>query len=67
VETEDHGLPVSPLLSHHLPPPSPLDKMGLDEIYVINLERRPERKIKMAATTRTLNMEVNFVRAVDGR
>uniref|UniRef100_A0A8D8Q9H1 Glycosyltransferase 25 family member n=1 Tax=Cacopsylla melanoneura TaxID=428564 RepID=A0A8D8Q9H1_9HEMI len=67
VETEDHGFPVSPLLSKFLPPPPPADKLSLDEIYVINLKRRPERKLKMVAATSVLSLEVNFINAVDGR
>lgn len=68
VDTEERsGFPVSPLLSRYLPPLPPPDKMSLDEIYVINLERRPERKNKMVATSGILNLDVKFVRAVDGR
>ncbi|KAL1456416.1 hypothetical protein WDU94_001147, partial [Cyamophila willieti] len=67
VETKEHGFPVSPLLSQFLPPPPVPDKLSLDEIYVINLKRRPERKVKMVAATSILGLDVNFINAVDGR
>ncbi|XP_063372835.1 glycosyltransferase 25 family member [Cydia amplana] len=42
-------------------------RFGCDEIYMINLERRTERRMLMEMSFRELGMEVTTVKAVDGR
>ncbi|CAF2818058.1 unnamed protein product [Rotaria sp. Silwood2] len=42
-------------------------KFGLDEIYVINLVRRMDRRERLQATFDILNMSVRFFDAVDGK
>jgi len=42
-------------------------KFGLDEIYVINLVRRPDRRERLQATFDILNMSVRFFDAIDGK
>ena len=36
-------------LSDFVPAPPKKDKLGFDEVYMINLERRPDRRLKMDA------------------
>lgn len=43
------------------------DKMGLDLIYMINLKRRPERRVRMMESFKELGMDVTVFDAVDGR
>ncbi|XP_053623852.1 glycosyltransferase 25 family member [Plodia interpunctella] len=42
-------------------------KFGFDEIYMINLERRPERRQMMELSFKELGMDVKLFKAVDGR
>lgn len=46
--------------------PNP-DKMTLDTIFMINLERRPERRIKMERSFKEIGLTVEIVPAVDGQ
>ncbi|KAK6627018.1 hypothetical protein RUM44_009495 [Polyplax serrata] len=43
------------------------DKMGFDQIYMINLKRRPERRVRMVESFKELGMDVVVFDAVDGR
>ncbi|KXJ78978.1 glycosyltransferase 25 family member [Aedes albopictus] len=45
----------------------PKDKMDVSKIYMINLERRPERRNKMFNNFDELGLDVEFFPAVDGR
>ncbi|XP_065085939.1 glycosyltransferase 25 family member [Ochlerotatus camptorhynchus] len=45
----------------------PKDKMDVSHIYMINLERRPERRNKMFNNFNELGLDVDFFPAVDGR
>lgn len=42
-------------------------KLSLDHIYMINLERRPERRVKMEQLFKVLNLDVEYFPAVDGQ
>jgi len=42
-------------------------KFGLDEIYVINLVRRPDRRERLQATFDILNISARFFDAIDGK
>ncbi|XP_072739522.1 inactive glycosyltransferase 25 family member 3 isoform X2 [Ciconia boyciana] len=46
--------------------PKPLTKMGFDEIFLINLLRRPDRRQRMLASLRELEIAPQVVDAVDG-
>ncbi|NWU62568.1 GT253 glycosyltransferase, partial [Pterocles burchelli] len=46
--------------------PKPLTKMGFDEIFLINLLRRPDRRRRMLASLRELEIAPRVVDAVDG-
>ncbi|NXD74951.1 GT253 glycosyltransferase, partial [Halcyon senegalensis] len=46
--------------------PKPLTKMGFDEIFLINLVRRPDRRQRMLASLRELEIAPRVVDAVDG-
>jgi len=45
----------------------PKDKLGFDEVYMINLLRRPERRLKMMSSFNELGIQVRTLDAVDGR
>ncbi|XP_071446637.1 glycosyltransferase 25 family member [Hetaerina americana] len=59
-------LPVSPLLQEFVPR-KPKDKMGVDEVYMINLLRRPERRERMNNCFEELGLMATPLDAVDGR
>ncbi|XP_057244526.1 procollagen galactosyltransferase 1-like, partial [Malurus melanocephalus] len=48
-------------------PPKVLDKMGFDEVFLINLRRRSDRRTRMLRTLRELGIDPKLVEAVDGR
>ncbi|XP_067662552.1 probable inactive glycosyltransferase 25 family member 3 isoform X2 [Haliotis asinina] len=48
-------------------PVIPADMLGFDQVYVINLRRRPERRERMIATLYELGIKAKFVDAVDGK
>ncbi|KAI6655526.1 Procollagen galactosyltransferase 1-like [Oopsacas minuta] len=43
------------------------DTLGVDKIFVINLERRPERRERMKAALKLLNIDYELFSALDGR
>ena len=55
-----------PLLTEFVRDP-PKDKLEFDEIFVINLQRRPERRQRMEWIGRQLGLDVHFIDAVDGK
>lgn len=61
-----HGLAVSELLAPFVPPPQ-RDTLGLDKIFMINLQRRADRREKMRQCFSELGLEATEVQAVDGR
>ncbi|XP_064324435.1 inactive glycosyltransferase 25 family member 3 isoform X3 [Phalacrocorax carbo] len=46
--------------------PKPLTKMGFDEVFLINLVRRPDRRQRMLASLQELEIAPRVVDAVDG-
>ena len=56
-------------VSAHVSPLSerPKSKLGFDQIYMINLERRPDRKERMLHAFDILGIEAKIVPAVDGK
>nr|KAG5699847.1 hypothetical protein BaRGS_034621 [Batillaria attramentaria] len=58
-------LPHSPHISFVAKPPK--DKLGFDQVYLINLERRPERRERMMNAFDILGIDVQYVPAVDGK
>ena len=50
-----------------LPSPPPKSRLSLDRIYVIGLQRRPERRRRLEACFDELGIEVVWTVAVDGR
>ncbi|KAK1155758.1 hypothetical protein AOXY_G26589 [Acipenser oxyrinchus oxyrinchus] len=59
------GPPMYPSKHVFLPPRHP-DKMGLDEVYLINLRRRPDRRDRMVRTLYEQDIDVKVMDAVDG-
>lgn len=59
-------LPVNNLLKSYIFEPDK-DKLGFDEIYMINLLRRPERRQRMMQCFKELGMDVIISDAVDGK
>ncbi|KAL3870728.1 hypothetical protein ACJMK2_038772 [Sinanodonta woodiana] len=47
--------------------PHPADKMGFDEVYLINLVRRQERRKRMLLNFEELQIMVKIIDAVDGK
>uniref|UniRef100_A0A8C9U731 Cerebral endothelial cell adhesion molecule n=1 Tax=Scleropages formosus TaxID=113540 RepID=A0A8C9U731_SCLFO len=47
-------------------PPKQADLMGFDEVYLINLHRRPDRRERMLWSLYELEIDVKVVDAVDG-
>jgi len=64
----DHFPPmeVHPLLEGYVHYPA-RDKLGFDDIYVINLERRPERRRRVECIFRLMGVDFKLFNAVDGR
>ncbi|XP_067270093.1 procollagen galactosyltransferase 2 [Pseudorasbora parva] len=60
----DHNIKPSEFL---FTPPKPQDKMGFDEIFLINLKRRLDRRERMLNTMAVLGIEATLVDAVDGK
>ncbi|KAM9796137.1 procollagen galactosyltransferase 2 isoform X2 [Syngnathus typhle] len=54
--------------SEHLHvPPSPRDTMTFDEIFLVNLKRRLDRRSRMLKTMSALGLHVTLLDAVDGK
>lgn len=43
------------------------EKMGFDEVYMINLERRPDRRVMMEAACAELGIKYKYYPAIDGK
>ncbi|XP_052221589.1 glycosyltransferase 25 family member-like isoform X2 [Dreissena polymorpha] len=61
---EGRGLVPSP---HLTAPLVPKDKLGFDKVYMINLERRSERRVRMLHVFDILGIEAELIPAVDGK
>lgn len=65
---DKHTFPISPSLVHFTNRLNPLgDKLGVDEVYVINLKRRPERLKSMLEKFNVLGIDAQVVTATDGK
>ncbi|XP_037784027.1 glycosyltransferase 25 family member-like [Penaeus monodon] len=60
-------LPVTPNLAKYVPPMPKKDKLGLDQIYLISLARRHERRERMLQCFDELGLDVKIFDAVDGQ
>ncbi|XP_072776047.1 procollagen galactosyltransferase 1 isoform X1 [Taeniopygia guttata] len=60
-------LPPAEPSPHVWVPPKVLDKLGFDEVFLINLRRRPSRRARMLRSLRELGVAPKLVEAVDGR
>ncbi|KAG8225161.1 hypothetical protein J437_LFUL002861, partial [Ladona fulva] len=65
IMVENDPLPLSPILEKFVHV-KPKDKMGVDEVYMINLVRRPERRIRMENCFEELGLIATAFDAVDG-
>lgn len=61
----DPPLPHSPHISFI--PMKPKDRLGFDQVYMINLERRPDRRERMVNAFDILGIDAKLVPAVDGK
>lgn len=59
-------LPLDPFFEKYITYPTKW-KFGCDEIYLINLERRVERRLLMEISFKELGMDVQLLKAFDGR
>uniref|UniRef100_A0A4W5MQD7 Collagen beta(1-O)galactosyltransferase 2b n=1 Tax=Hucho hucho TaxID=62062 RepID=A0A4W5MQD7_9TELE len=60
----DHNIAPSEYLYN---PQMPQDKMGFDEIFLINLKRRLDRRQRMLSTMSSLGLQATLTDAVDGK
>uniref|UniRef100_A0A2P2I1M3 Glycosyltransferase 25 family member-like n=1 Tax=Hirondellea gigas TaxID=1518452 RepID=A0A2P2I1M3_9CRUS len=60
-------LPVSPLLQQYIPSLPQKDKLGIDQVYLVNLKRRSERRQRMEYSFQELGFDVVALDAVDGQ
>ncbi|XP_064845780.1 procollagen galactosyltransferase 2-like [Oncorhynchus masou masou] len=60
----DHNITPSEYLYN---PQMPQDKMGFDEIFLINLKRRLDRRQRMLSTMTSLGLQATLTDAVDGK
>ncbi|XP_061539414.1 procollagen galactosyltransferase 2 isoform X1 [Phycodurus eques] len=60
----DHNIEPS---EHLYAPPSPQDTIGLDDIFLINLKRRLDRRSRMLKTMSALGLHATLSAAVDGK
>ncbi|CAH2311912.1 Hypothetical predicted protein [Pelobates cultripes] len=58
--------PLDPSPYVHVPPKHP-DKMGFDEIFMINLKRRQDRRMRMLRSLYEQEIQVKIFDAVDGK
>ena len=58
---------VLPDLQQYLQPMPKKSKLGFDEIFMVNLERRPDRYDRMAYNFDMLGIDYQWVPAMDGR
>ncbi|OCT85461.1 procollagen galactosyltransferase 2 [Xenopus laevis] len=58
--------PLEPSRYVHVPPKHP-DKMGFDEIFMINLKRRQDRRVRMLRSLYEQEIQVKIFDAVDGK
>lgn len=61
---EDPAMPVSEFISFI---PSVKTKLGFDQIYLVNLKRRPDRLQRMQACFEELGIDYKLIEAVDGK
>ncbi|XP_028826890.1 probable inactive glycosyltransferase 25 family member 3 isoform X1 [Denticeps clupeoides] len=65
LESLVHGPPMHPSRYVHMEPKQ-TDLMGFDEIYLINLRRRPDRRERMLWSLYEMEINAKVVDAVDG-
>lgn len=66
VTVDGEPLLISPTLQSFVVPPRK-DTLGFDQVYLINLERRPERRKRMEYCFEELGIAFKFIAAVDGK
>lgn len=64
---DNNPLQVSSNLTDLNFPSVPINNMGLDKVYVINLARRTERRSRMLYCLNELGLNATFMEATDGR
>ncbi|XP_015608067.1 glycosyltransferase 25 family member [Cephus cinctus] len=66
VLSQQEPLPLSPLMAQYITYPEQ-DTLNMDNVYMINLVRRPDRRIRMQHCFRDLGIRAEIIDAVDGR
>jgi len=67
VTARNDPIVVDPVFTEYLPGSPDKTKLGFDEVYLINLERREDRYSRMKYNFDQLGVDFNLAPAVDGR
>uniref|UniRef100_A0A4W5MQV1 Collagen beta(1-O)galactosyltransferase 2b n=1 Tax=Hucho hucho TaxID=62062 RepID=A0A4W5MQV1_9TELE len=66
-EKESFTHTIAEAMKYLYNPQMPQDKMGFDEIFLINLKRRLDRRQRMLSTMSSLGLQATLTDAVDGK
>uniref|UniRef100_A0A673W4G9 Collagen beta(1-O)galactosyltransferase 2b n=1 Tax=Salmo trutta TaxID=8032 RepID=A0A673W4G9_SALTR len=66
-EKESFTHTIAEAMKYLYNPQMPQDKMGFDEIFLINLKRRLDRRQRMLSTMTSLGLQATLTDAVDGK
>lgn len=65
-DNDNGSIDVEPEFERYITYPKP-DALGFDRIFMINLERRPDRRLKMERSFKEIGLKVEHFAAVDGQ
>lgn len=65
-DNDNGSVDVEPEFERYVTYPKP-DALGFDRIFMINLERRPDRRLKMERSFKEIGLKVEHFAAIDGQ